>query len=91
MATVPEVLTARLLPPNRDESRRVMVDDPAGPVAVRWFPDSGHRRWRCRLHGDQDQTECPHTFAAAVLLAEQLLGLARIPDLDPTAQKGSTE
>lgn len=65
--------------------RLVRVDDPEharGVVLVRW--KLGRREpWRCPVHGPQSAAECPHTFAAGLLLAENLLGLTRMPELRP--------
>jgi hypothetical protein len=65
----------------------VTVDDPAGAVRVRWRLGRA-QPWRCDSCGPQTTTACVHTFAAGLLLAEDLLGLTRLPELDPT--KGTT-
>lgn len=55
--------------------RLVLVDDPeAGYVAVRWYLDQSPK-WRCKACGPQEVVECIHTFAAAVRLSADLLGL----------------
>lgn len=62
----------------------VTVDDPdVGGVSVRWFGDR-EARWRCGIDGDQSEPDCAHTFAAALLLAEHVFGLTRVPELNPT-------
>ncbi|UFN44518.1 hypothetical protein [Nocardioides okcheonensis] len=60
----------------------VLVDDPAGEVRVRWSLGRS-RAWRCDTCGPMTTTDCPHVFAAGLLLAEEFLGLTRHTDLRP--------
>lgn len=75
--TVPNVLPVSMPgdqnPTGRD--RLLLVADPvAGAVAVRW--ELGRvPMWRCKPCGPQYEVECAHTFAAALRLAQDLLGL----------------
>jgi hypothetical protein len=61
--------------------RLVIVTDPdAGEVRVRWNL-ARDEVWRCETCGPMQGAECPHTFSAGLLLAEDLLGLTRVPEL----------
>lgn len=66
----------------------VRVDDPAGPVRVRWRLGRA-QPWRCDACGAMATTDCRHTFAAGLLLAEELLGLSRLPELHPTDERNT--
>jgi hypothetical protein len=84
--TTTSVLPASLVVDSSDPRYEylVRVADPAepSPVLVRW--KLGRREpWRCVVHGRQAEVECEHTFAAGLLLAEHLLGLTRMPELQP--------
>jgi hypothetical protein len=84
-----EAMTTTVLPAEIVDStgppseQMVRVTDPGrGVVLVRW--KLGRREpWRCVIHGRQAETECNHTFTAGLLLAEHLLGLTRMPELQP--------
>lgn len=83
------VLPARLVgaEPRKFTDRLVIVTDPdVGPVNVRWSLGRA-QAWRCRECGPMSHTDCLHTFAAAVLLAEHLLGLTRSPELQGTPSR----
>jgi hypothetical protein len=67
--------------PRKGLDRHVIVKDPdVGPVSVRWYLGRAEP-WRCRECGLLAEASCPHTFSAALLLAETLLGLTRAPEL----------
>lgn len=70
--------------------RRLVFVDPDGPdpVRVRWWQDRAYR-WDCRMCGRQRDVECVHVFAAALLLAEEMFGLTRMPDLEATTDPDS--
>lgn len=65
---------------NRDEL--VVVTETDGrEVLVRWT----YKRpapWRCTDCGRMTTADCAHTFAAGVVLAEQILGLTRNVQLE---------
>ncbi|WP_395691517.1 hypothetical protein [Nocardioides sp.] len=72
-----EVLPTRIPGIERLDRRDwlVLVTDPdVGCIAVRWCPERP-ARWRCKACGPMDTTDCLHTFAAGVRLAEHLFGL----------------
>lgn len=70
--------------PRKGLDRHVIVTDPdVGPVSVRWYLGRAEP-WRCRECGLLAEASCPHTFSAALLLAETLLGLTRAPELQHT-------
>lgn len=73
-ATIPGVFRTS----KRD--RLVLVEDPdLGIVPVRWqLGHTRNRRWRCHACGPQITAECRHTYAAAMRLAEHLLGLTPV-------------
>lgn len=79
-------LPARLVGQGQRSINRVaFVTDPdLGDVRVRWQL-GGESPWRCDACGRLDAADCAHTFAAGLLLAEQLLGLTRVPELDRSA------
>lgn len=84
--TTATVLPAVMVELNRDRRQTdwlVRVTDPAiENVSVRW----NSRRpgeFRCSICGLQDEARCAHAFSAALLLAEQLLGLHRVAELHP--------
>ena len=85
----PTVMAAQLMgpaAPRRATQRHYMVTDPdIGQVSVRWHLGR-ELPWRCREHGLMATADCPHVFSAALLLAEQALGLTRIPELQPTSE-----
>lgn len=68
--------------PNRHElSRLVIVEDPhLGRVGVRWRPPRPDAGWRykCAACGRLELASCPHSFAAALVLATDLLGLSAL-------------
>lgn len=80
-----QIPAARIVAKYRAPEYIVTVDDPAGPVRVRWrlFRSVG---WRCDLCGPMTTTDCMHTFAAALLLGEEFFGLTRLPELEPTTE-----
>lgn len=85
--TLPASLLEDMVSPG-ERARFVLVDDPdyEDGVVVRWRfaqPDP----WRCPVDGHMTTADCAHTFAAALLIAEQLLGLTRVPELHPTAKE----
>jgi hypothetical protein len=87
-AAAPGVLPTRI-PGNHHPNRRdrlVIVTDPdIGLVTVRW--ELGRTPlWRCRSCGPRDDADCIHTFAAAVRLAEDLLGLKSIIEIPEGAE-----
>lgn len=56
-------------------SRVVLVPGEDGAVVtVRWFYRQP-RRWKCGECGHLELATCEHTFAAALLLAQELLGV----------------
>jgi hypothetical protein len=72
-----------------EATRLVIVQDPAlGDVRVRWrIPrPAGAWIWRCGACGCQVATTCPHTYAAALHLAETILGLFPV---HPTAGRST--
>jgi hypothetical protein len=81
MNVLPAEVMGRALRKSLD--RRVVIQDPeAGPVTVRW--QLGREQpWRCSDCGPMTDAECQHTFAAGLVLAEQLLGLTRLPEYEP--------
>lgn len=90
------VLPARVLPAPemRLPDRVVAVTDELGAeVLVRWrLVRSGDAwRWRCAACGPQVEAGCAHTFAAGLALAEELLGLTRVPELEPDRPAGQTD
>jgi len=64
-------------------TRLVFVLDDGEHVRVRFDARKPSRRWECGIHGRQPDPVCVHTFSAALLLAEQLLGLTRVAELQP--------
>ena len=76
-------LHARVVPANpKAASRLVVVEDDGTSLRVRW--QFGRKpTWRCDACGPMDGADCPHTFAAGLALAESLLGLTRVPQLNP--------
>lgn len=69
---------------SKDLDRLVRVEDPErGAVSVRWRLGRADP-WRCAACGPSTEANCPHTFSAALLLAETLLGLTRVPELNTT-------
>ena len=82
-----EIPAARITARYRAPEVFVAVDDAAGEVRVRWRLGRAEP-WRCDACGAMSTTDCAHVFAAALLLAEEFLGLTRLTELDPT--KGST-
>lgn len=74
-----------LFPGRRIDYLALVTDPDLGEVRVKWR--HGHPTpWRCDACGTQQAVECLHTFSAAVTLAEELLGLTRIPELAPATQ-----
>lgn len=54
--------------------RLIAVDDPIyGVVLIRWRIAA--HRWKCAQDGLMTHADCPHAYAAALLLADVLLGL----------------
>jgi hypothetical protein len=64
----------------------VTVEDADGEVRVRWRFGRA-QGWRCDACGPMATTDCRHTFAAGLLLAEELLGLTRNPELHPITER----
>lgn len=60
----------------------VTVHDDGQDIPVRWRLGR-YETWRCDVCGPQPRPTCPHTFAAALRLAEELFGLTRAPELQP--------
>lgn len=91
-AKVP-VLPARLMggsTPRKGLDRHLIVSDPdVGPVSVRWALGRP-APWRCRECGPMVEATCAHTFSAGLVLAEILLGLNRVPELETAPQEGNT-
>lgn len=83
MTILPAAIIGRTQPP-KSLDRRVVVTDPVdGRVNVRW--QLGRTEpWRCSACGAMAEAACMHTFSAGVVLAEALLGLTRVPELNPT-------
>lgn len=69
---------------------RLVVDDPdsSGRVVVKFRPGTSPP-WTCAAHGPMTRAACAHTFAAALLLADELLGLDAAAA--PNDQEGSRE
>lgn len=85
MTTMPPVPPARLLArftPGGVPEVFVGVTDSGREVRVRWRMARGEP-WRCDACGPMATADCLHVFAAALLLAEEFLGLSRIPSLVP--------
>lgn len=77
MTTTVDLLRTELLGLERSRSTleaHFNVFDPEGMVKVRYYLGRTHP-WRCRIHGDLPTADCEHTFPAALILAEKLLGL----------------
>ena len=75
--------------PMNTRSKLVIVDDPhAGPIVVRRL--TGSQQWRCGHCGPMPRADCNHTFSAGLLLAEEMFGLTRRPDLQPTTESENT-
>jgi hypothetical protein len=69
------------------QSRLVLVEDPEhGTVAVRWRMT--RNAWKCEVHGVMRRANCLHTFAAALLLADRLLGIKSAPTIERTETNG---
>lgn len=67
--------------------RTVFVANPNGTrTRVRWSI-TRRQRWRCDDHGAMAAAGCPHTHAAALGLAADLLGLVLHPSLTPRPLK----
>lgn len=69
--------------------RTVVVTDPdAGDLHVRWRIKSNPAvwRWRCDIDGPTADPDCIHAWSAAIHLAEHLLGLTRLPALQPVTE-----
>jgi hypothetical protein len=65
----------------------VLVEDPEhGTVAVRWRLT--RNAWKCEIHGVMRRADCLHTFAAALLLADRLLGIKPSTTLERTDTNG---
>jgi hypothetical protein len=88
-------VTATVLPAHFPEGSRpvcdwrdrvVFVVEGGGQVRVRWHLGR-RRRWSCDACGLMDSAACVHTFAAALLLAEDVLGLRRVPELEATTNR----
>ncbi len=73
-ATAHTTLPARLTggQTERKVEAALIVDDHGEDVLVRFKLG---RPWRCADCGPMERAECVHTFAAALVLAEQFLGL----------------
>ena len=85
MTTVPELPAVLMAHDNarKTHDRRVIVTDPdLGAVTVRWAMGRA-KPWRCRACGPMARAECAHTFSAGLVLAEALLGLTRVAELQP--------
>lgn len=83
MSNPAPILPVRLLPLTGSSHDRVaVVTDEGREVVVRWRLGRAVL-WRCGLCGPMETADCLHTFAAGVALAEQLLGLTRVPSLHP--------
>lgn len=83
--TIPPVLPARLLArftPGGVPELFVGVTDGRREVRVRWRM-ARDEPWRCDACGPMATADCDHVFAAALLIAEEHLGLTRIPALVP--------
>ena len=77
------VLPARHLRTPRGGTQHLEVDDPdLGPVFVRWRLGASSPFY-CDDCGGQTEPQCRHAFAAALLLAELLLGLHRTAAYEP--------
>lgn len=69
--------------------RTLVVDDPDhGAIHVRWRVKADQRawRWKCDLHGMTTDPDCVCAWSAAIHLAENLLGLTRLPALQPVPE-----
>lgn len=87
-----KTLPARLVPAHDDPRRPdriVAVADRGAEVLVRWrlAPRVDAWRWRCGDCGPQNVASCPHAFAAALCLAEQLLGVTPVTDATPNREE----
>jgi hypothetical protein len=85
------ILPARHLRKPRGGTQHVQVIDPEhGPVSVRWRMNA-KAPYDCAVCGQQKEARCPHTFSAALLLAERLLGLHRTEPYEPTNERNDNE
>lgn len=73
--TVPPVRLVESSKPT-DRLAFVDVDDTRRAVRVQWRHGRGEP-WTCAACGPMTAPDCEHTFAVAVRLAEDLLGLTR--------------
>lgn len=84
-ATTPSA-SVRRVPTGRGDPNPTgvfVVTAPDEPdVVVRLTPGTA-KRWRCgACQYRSATTDCPHTFAVGIYLAETELGLTRLPDLE---------
>lgn len=87
---------SELTRPENHSRVRIVTDPDLGDVLVRWrnlLPHQSGNRWRCRGCGVRSSlaNACPHILAAAIDLAEDLLGLtaAGVPTSDHTNERTS--
>jgi hypothetical protein len=62
----------------RPDRLLVVTDPELGDIPCRWRLTPSHLIWRCSACGPMERASCEHTFAAAMYLAEHLLGLTPI-------------
>jgi hypothetical protein len=75
-----EVLPATLDDVNDSRSRLVRVTDPiTGSVPV-WLRSNRGQIWHCSACGPMVRADCAHAFAAALLLADEMLGLTPVAE-----------
>lgn len=80
MTVMPARVMGRPYPRNSLERHVIVTDPDLGPVNVRWHAGR-EEPWRCRECGPLPEASCAHTFSAGLALAEALLGLTRVPEL----------
>jgi hypothetical protein len=58
---------------NATELLLIVADPVIEEVRVHW--SMSQRRWKCAVHGPSERADCWHTYSAALLLADRLLGI----------------
>lgn len=87
MTTTTDTLPAAVVARYHLERFVEVTDADGTPVRVRWTLVRNGRGepWRCDEHGPMARALCDHTFAAGLVLADELLGLTAAGEHATTA------